>query len=653
MSCSVLHDYCTGCQKTRVAQMEGPISKSTGKPAYRPGDFIINCKGIPGDDKFIPNEDKIAKKISQEELDIARTIYDPIAWAERYLKWKPRRGKDGTDYQALALRCSSKRKVLRWGRRLGKTDVLAIKALHFLYTHSPKAQRWDENRKEWVNDFGTILVLTPFLSQVKNIFNRMRELIEANPELNSEILRSISTPYHLIELKSGTKIVGFSAGAKGAESVRGQKSDLIILDEMDYLDDESIENIVALIMEHADVELVCASTPTGLRNYFYKFCRENMEFKEFHFTSMFNPSWSEKMEQELRQFYNTEAGWQHEILAEFGEATTSVFQHAYVQAARAEYRYEECRREPGWTYSLGVDWNDVHNGTKIVVTGWNEKNGYFKVVAKETVQKLGWTQTAAIEKIIELNRAWHPDFIYVDAGYGAMQVEVIRKFGLDAKYSSAATARVDMNLANVVGVNFSSKVEIKDPVSGQPVSKPMKPYLVENAVRRFEQGIMKFSIYDELLYRQLIGYQIEKVSKTGMPIYEAGPDGDHDLDGLMLSLLAFTMETSEFVKPTYNYSMAFSGHFGESKESPNPVAAALSGVDNYGKSSGPQTAGVPQPRTNYNANVTTSVVPGATYITRVYDPEAFNNDDRSRRAAVQKNNNFLKRGGMRSGRRSF
>ncbi len=643
MSCKVLHEYCKGCQKTRVADKEGPMDEITGMPVFTSGDFIINCQGIPGDDKFVPKYDQIAKKISKEELEVAQTIYDPIAWAWKHLKWRPRKGKDGTEYQALALRCSSKRKVYRWGRRLGKTDVLAIKILHFLYTHSPKSQRYDENLKEWVPDFGTTLVLTPFLSQVKNLFNRMRELIELNPDLNAEINRSISTPYHLIELKSGAKVVGFSAGAKGAESVRGQKADLIVLDEMDYLDKGSIENIVALIMEHADVELVCASTPTGRRDYFYQFCRERMDFKEFHFTSMFNPSWSITMEQELRQFYNTEAGWQHEILAEFGEATTSVFQYAYVHAARSDYRYEHEFRDPECVYSIGVDWNDLVNGTKIAVLSWNPRDGFFKVVAKETVQKVGWTQTAAIQKIIELNRVWQPAYVYVDAGYGAMQVEVIKRFGLDAKGAQHEHARVDANLAEVVGINFSSKVDVHDPITGAVVGKPMKPYLVENAVRRFEQGNIKFSYYDEVLFRQLIGYQIARVNASGVPIYVAGTDGDHDLDGVMLALLAFQMETSDFIKPSYNGTISFSGSFGDGNinKPPQSLGEALSRIE------GPAAKGVPQPRAaaaDHNPNISSA---------RIYTHAAFNNDDPSRRSQIKRNESFLRRGSGRTGRKTF
>jgi len=179
----------------------------------------------------------------------------------------------------------------------------------------------------------------------------------------------------------------------------------------------------------------------------------------------------------------------------------------------------------------------------------------------------------------------------------------------------------------------------------------MKPYLVENSVRRFEQGIIKFSIYDEILYRQLIGYQIAKINASGMPVYEAGPDGDHDLDGLMLGLLAFQMETSEFVKPSFNGTISFSGNFGDGANRESPVTQALAGVDNHSKSE--VKVGVPEPRTMYNNMSSVSMINGAKTITNIYDPESFKNDGRGRQAAAQRNSSFLKRGSSRTGRRSF
>jgi hypothetical protein len=209
------------------------------------------------------------------------------------------------------------------------------------------------------------------------------------------------------------------------------------------------------------------------------------------------------MEAELREFYNTEAGWAHEIMAEFGEATTSVFQHQYVQAARQDYRYENQVRDPKCQYAIGVDWNDQENGTKIAVVEWNPERMKFRVVQKETVQKMGWTQTSAIEKLIELNRAWDCDYVYVDEGYGATQIEVIKQFGLSKKYSKDDNAHIDARLEYVVGINSSSKVEVYDPSTQEKIKKPMKPFMIENAVRRFEQGITGLQ---EEVFRPWTGY---------------------------------------------------------------------------------------------------------------------------------------------------
>lgn len=623
---SNLHEYCKGCKKTRVAQREGDILDATGLPAYKAGDFIIDCIGIPGDDKFIPNYDKVISKnkFTPEEIELAQTLYDPVRWADKNLNWKPRKSKDGQEYQQLILRCSSKRKVLRMGRRLGKTEVMVAAILHYLFTNSPKIQRWDADSKMYVDGFSTILVLTPYLSQVKLIFNRMRELLARNPELAQEVKRDVSTPHHLLELYNGAKAVGFSSGAKGAEAVRGQKADFIILDEMDYLSTEDIESVVALMMEHSQVKILASSTPSGRREYFYSFCMERMDFKEFYYPSMCNPAWGPKMELELRQFYKTEIGWQHEILAEFGEAATGVFQYKYIHAAKQDYKYEEMKPQYDWSYSIGVDWNDAENGTKLCVVGWDPKHEMFRIVDKQTVQKHGWTQTAAIEELIKLNRLWQPDFIYVDEGYGATQIEVIKQFGLDAMRRNDEHSKIDERLKNVVGINSSSKVEVYDPITGEPIKKMMKPYMIENAVRRFEQQQVKFSQYDDVLMNQLGGYMIKKVNASGTPVYEAY-NGDHDLDAFVLALLAFQMELSEFTNRTYSTDIKFSGRIGESVKQSSLGGTAAASRNN---TLSPQP---PFVRTEFGASVV-SPIPAANHSVQrhqriINSPEDFNNDD--------------------------
>jgi hypothetical protein len=527
------------------------------------------------------------------------------------------------------------------GRRLGKTEVMVVSILHYLFTNSPKIQRWDEDSQMYVDGFSTVLVLTPYLSQVKLIFNRMRELLARNPQLAQEVKRDVSTPHHLLELYNGAKVVGFSSGAKGAEAVRGQKADFIVLDEMDYLSTEDIESVVALMMEHAEVRILASSTPSGRREYFYSFCNERMDFKEFYYPSMCNPAWGVKMEMELRQFYKTEIGWQHEILAEFGEAATGVFQHKYIHAAKDDYRYEDLKPVAAWSYSIGIDWNDAENGTKICVLGWDPKHELFKIVDKITVQKHGWTQTKAIEELIKLNRLWKPDFVYVDEGYGATQIEVIKQFGLTAMRETHEFAKIDEKLKNVVGVNSSSKIEIYDPLTGEPIKKMMKPYMIENAVRRFEQQQVKFSQYDDILMDQLGGYMIKKVNTSGTPVYEAY-NGDHDLDAFVLSLLAFQLELSEFTNRSYSTDISFSGRIGESLGQ-----AAIGGTASAHRNNNLSTQ-LPPVRTEYNTSLVQAFPAANQNIQRkdriMNSPEDFNNDDPRFMTRTVQRKHFMQRG---------
>lgn len=638
-----LSDYCKECVKTRRALRDGPVSFETNNPYYVRGDFIINCGGIPADDKFIPQEDRLLKKIeekngkklTEDDIEDIKTNYDPIRWGAKHLNWKPRRSKTGERYQEMVLQCSSKRKVLRCGRRLGKSETLIVYTLFKLFTNSPNVKRWDTETKTWVNGFSKIMFIAPYLSQVKDFFKRLRKKLYDNKLLAAEVDTDVSTPYYMIKLKSGMELVGFSAGSSGAESLRGHAADVIILDEMDYLDESSIDAIIALLMEHNDVELLCASTPTGRREFFYQFCKEDMTFKEFHYTSKSNPNWGPRMELEMRTRYRTEAAWMHEILAEFGESSASVFQFKYITNATDKYSYEKENRKPGCLYAIGCDWNDAENGTKIRVLEYNPQELKLRCVDVASLEKIGWTQTAAVEQIVKMNRKWQADYIYVDEGYGAMQIEVLRKIGYDAQLRRDNFAHIDMRLMEVKGINFSSKIEIFDPISKLPKKEPMKSYMVESVVRKFESGSITISSEDEELIKQLAGYSIARVAQNGQKIFEAGPSGDHDLDAFMLSVLAFEIELSQFTNKTHDAEIAVSGRIGAGGITIETVSGTGEMIERSANP-GPKP---PQTRCEFH-NAPASL--GMNTTTRIYTPEAFNNDDR-RSYSAGRNENIFKR----------
>jgi replicative DNA helicase len=630
-----LSDFCKTCVHSRVAKADGPIDKKTDAPLYKKGEFIIACKGIPAQHKYLPHHDKLVSKLEKEEggklsedqLGDLLSAYDNVTWAARYLDWNPRSSRNGEEYQAMILRCSSKRKVLRCGRRLGKSETMIMWALFRLFNFSPRQKRWDENTKQWTKGFSTIMFVAPYLSQVKDFFSRLREYIYNNPELAAEVESDVSTPFFRMELKSGMKILGFSAGSNGASSLRGQKADFIILDEMDYLDAESIDTIVALLMEHNDVEMIAASTPSGRREYFYDFCMNRMDFKEFYYPSMANPSWGPRMEAELRGMYRTETAWKHEIEAEFGEAATSVFQFKYLEMAMRPYRYQDMKPHSENIYVMGVDWNDTENGTKIRVLEWDPMTNKIRSVDHATMQKAGWTQTYAIEEMVRMNRHWNCKFIYVDCGYGATQIEMLRKLGQEAQFRKDRFAHLDMNFIQTKGINFSEKIDIFDPISGLPKKQPMKPYMVESAVRFFERGMIEFPTEDEVLLKQLHGYSIAKVNAAGMPIYEAGPAGDHDLDAFMLALLSLEVELGEHTKQTFSSAIAFSGRMGAAPQQAQADAENKT-IPEEMLNNASQRPRSPERRTDkVPANIPRGLFFGNQVPGRIYTPESFRNDD--------------------------
>jgi len=308
-----------------------------------------------------------------------------------------------------------------------------------------------------------------------------------------------------------------------------------------------------------------SSTPSGKREKFFDTCHSKL-WKEYFYPSTVNPMWNEDLENMFREQL-TELAFIHEIEAEFGEQAQGVFQNSYVEAAQRPYKYGDFARDPDWIYTMGVDWNDVQNGTTIAVFGYNPYQSRFTIVDKAVISREGWNQLEACQKVAEMNRLWRPKSIYLDAGYGGTQFEVLKKYGWDATHDKArGPNHPDAQLRYTLKqYEFGSKVEVRDLWTGQPVNRPAKPFLVENLVRRFESGDIVYPESDEVFTKQLLGYIIERVTPTGTPVFGASDEkvGDHFLDAVMLAAVAFTLEQTPFGKRIQSAAIAFSGKLGE------------------------------------------------------------------------------------------
>jgi len=397
-----------------------------------------------------------------------------------------------------------------------------------------------------------ILVVTPYEVQAEELMNLILEFVWAlNPDYgdyDSIIEKFIKSPTYFMKFKNHSRIRAFTTGASGAGSVRGQAADIIVLDEVDYMSEADFNSILAILADNPNVELWVASTPNG-KSQLYRL-EELQDYRSFHFPSFVLPHYNDKLDREFKGQF-TDIGYVQEVMAEFGEGEASVFQDYFIEKnlLKGIDRKDVLLNRDGYIVFLGGDWNDDKNGTRLLAIAFDKVSKLFFVAEKRRVSKEGWTQVAAVQEIIEFNRKYNFDYVYLDEGYGVSNIQFIKQYAID-KRGVLPVGHPDLKLSEVVGVNFSSKVEVIPVEGGDPIKKDMKTYLVENTVRLLERDSLKFDVeYDKELLAQMNAYVILRKTPTGRPVYgcEDTKTGDHDLDAFMVGLLGWSMENSTFL----------------------------------------------------------------------------------------------------------
>ena len=265
-----------------------------------------------------------------QKAKLQEIIKDPVKWAQAFLitwngdkkcysPWTARW------YQAEMLRDNSLKKVYRCGRRTGKTETMVIESLYQTYK----------------NPNYRVLIITPYQNQVDLAFKRINELVDASPAIKARVTRNTKNPYQM-EFNNHSSILGFTTGASsgsGGASIRGQRADLLILDEVDYMNDADFDSVMIIAGERPDIRTIMSSTPTGRRAKFYEACTNpDLGFNHHFHPSMHNPNWCEQMEAEFRASL-TASGYVHEVEAEFGVQDTGVFDKVQLDRARTLYNF--------------------------------------------------------------------------------------------------------------------------------------------------------------------------------------------------------------------------------------------------------------------------------------------------------------------------
>lgn len=553
--------FCTRCQNY--------YQNLSAQKVFNPADFPergwpIKCSGDKS--KRIEGlSDEVIERLVQdgtiEDTEEARArfkiSYDPAKWSELEFGIKP------DWYQAEMLRCSSQFKVARAGRRVGKSYSMELDIWHRAVTRDGK----QKDRYE-------ILVICPYEAQVKRIFDELLLMMSRSDLIKRAYKRHAKAPWE-IELNNGSIIRGFSAGRKtGAKSdkVRGQGADAIYFDEIDYMSDDDIETVLGSQASQKDTFVWMTSTPTGARSTMWKMCvQKELRYKEFHFISAESPRWDIDTERMLRAVYS-DGGYAREFLGEFGTPTEGVFRQKDLDECMRDYTYAQTRyrRNPEWKYVLGVDWNK-YTGTHLVVlerghstrmvNGVPQKSVFYRVVDKEIIRRADFIQTAGIEAVIRMAQAWQVDFIYVDQGYGEVQVE-------NLWHEDMNHPELGLNFAQrLKAIHANQTIVIKDPRNpANEIHKAAKPFMVDLLANWVSAKVIIFPenedtgaslVKEEIpflnigLIQQMREFKVEKVSPTGQPRYSQGYE--HTLMALCFAVLGMAenfTEINEFVPDT-------------------------------------------------------------------------------------------------------
>jgi len=297
------------------------------------------------------------------------------------------------EFQSSVLNDSNKYIVVRSGRQLGKTEVIAVKAL-----------------KEAMVDNQQILVVSSTQRQSDILYSRIRRFAHAIG-LDMELLMDTR---ETLKFKNNSEIHSLPAGRTG-ETIRGFSPTLLILEEAAFIPDivfEAVEPGLA----HTGGKMWMISTPFGKKGFFYESFKKEY-FSRYHFPASkykdcYAKGWLERKKEEL-----TDMTYLQEYEAEFLSESDAYFPIDLIKSCIGDIEGVD-RPRGKKDYYLGIDCARYGTDeTAYIILEVDAKDNARVIKIIGTSKKPG---TDIIGRTIALNNVWHFKGIYIDetGGYG-------------------------------------------------------------------------------------------------------------------------------------------------------------------------------------------------------------------------------------------
>lgn len=107
----------------------------------------------------------------------------------------------------------------------------------------------------------------------------------------------------------------------------------------------------------------------------------------------------------------------------------------------------------------------------------------------------------------------------------------------------------------VIGIQFSQKIEVRDPYTKKKEQQPVKPFMVNNSVNLFEKGKIILDGSDKDMITELEEYRVKAITSLGLPQYT--DENEHAIDAMNLCLLTFAMKYDSLLRKVYATKVVF------------------------------------------------------------------------------------------------
>lgn len=345
--------------------------------------------------------------------------------------------------------------VLRSGRQVGKSTVIAVKAGEFIANNKDKS----------------VLIVAATERQAGFLFEKTLNYLEENYKKLIKGGKDRPTK-HLIQLINGSKLYCLPTGMTGY-GIRGLTIHMLIADEAAFIP-EAVWGAITPMLATTGGIIILLSTPFGKQGYFYR-CFENKKFTAFHVSSEDCARIDKDFLAEEKKRMSAKE-YAQEYLGEFVDDFTQFFQDEIIERA---FTWEDAQQTIEDKF-LGVDVARMgKDDTVLFPLGMTRSKAMYQIEPERIIKKMRLTEVA--DEIVTEDKRKNFRKIYIDDnGIGAGVFDLL----LDNEQTKR----------KVIGLNNASKSISK---RAEQKKKLLKEDLYNNALAMMENGKLKLLRSDE------------------------------------------------------------------------------------------------------------------------------------------------------------